>query len=146
MQRKEIFRTAGRKVFIRLSPDGRFAGFIRYDPDGKTTSFVISPVSGGTPRVVFKADGPNAVDPVWQWTSDSQAVVLRAERAEGGELWRVGVTGAPQKLAIDVRQWGNGFSIHPDGRHIAFVAQAGAPGAEVWALENFLPAPSAKKP
>jgi Tol biopolymer transport system component len=144
-QAKEIFRMTSPRVFIRLSPDERFAGFVRYDPDGKTTSFVVSPVSGGTPRVVFKADGPNAIDPVWQWTSDSQAVVLRTRRAEGGELWRVGVTGEPRKLAIDVRLWGEGFSIHPDGRHIAFVAQAGAPGDEVWALENFLPTPNAKK-
>jgi Tol biopolymer transport system component len=146
LQPREIFRTATRRAFVRLSPDGRLAAFLRYDPGGKTTDVVISPVSSGTPRVVFKADGPNSVDPVWQWTSDSRAVVLRAQRAEGGELWRVGLTGAPQKLAIDVRQWREGFSIHPDGRHIAFVAQAGAPGAEVWALENFLPAPSAKKP
>jgi Tol biopolymer transport system component len=146
VQPKEIFRTNSPRAFVRLSPDGRFAGFVRYDPDGKTTSFVVSQVSGGMARVVFKVDGPNALDPVWQWTTDSQAVVVMARKPEGGELWRVGVAGEMRKLAIDVRQWGEGFSIHPDGRHIAFVAQAGAPGDEVWALENFLPAPGAKKP
>jgi Tol biopolymer transport system component len=146
VQPKEIFRTVGRKVFIRISPDGRLAGFVRYDPNAKTTNFVVSPVSGGTPRVVFKADGPDGFNPLWQWMPDSQAVMLLARKPDGAELWRVSVAGEARKFAIDARLWGEGFSIHPDGRHIAFVAQAGAPGAEVWALENFLPAPSAKKP
>ena len=33
--------------------------------------------------------------------------------------------------------------LHPDGRHLAFVANAGQPGAEISALENFLPASGA---
>jgi hypothetical protein len=59
--------------------------------------------------------------------------------------------GRPRKLDIDPEIWLNGsvkpenetFSLSPDGHRIAF--QMGKVVNEVWALENFLPAPKAKK-
>jgi hypothetical protein len=52
----------------------------------------------------------------------------------------------PRKLDIDTSKWGDGrFAVHPDGRQLAFVATVGEPGAEVWALENFLPAQTGKR-
>jgi hypothetical protein len=34
------------------------------------------------------------------------------------------------------------LSFHPDGRRIAFTASGSGHGAEVWAMENFLPGSS----
>ena len=53
---------------------------------------------------------------------------------------------SPRKLDIDVNTWiegssgglDRGFSLSPDGRHVAFLM--GKSAAEVWALENILPA------
>jgi hypothetical protein len=67
------------------------------------------------------------------------------------ELWLVPVAGGPQRrLDIDPDLWlegssggrDSGFSLSPDGRSIAF--QTGITAAEVWALENFLPASRAR--
>ena len=86
------------------------------------------------------------------WTPDSSGVIITKDTGPRRELWLVPVAGGPpRKLDIDPDIWsegasafGNlGFSLSPDGRSIAF--QTGTSVSEVWALENFLPAPSAKK-
>jgi Tol biopolymer transport system component len=148
-QPKEIFRTLSANTSpIRVSPDGHLAGFIRDDAATKSSTFVTVPMSGGAERVLFSAAGANALNWIhWQWTPDSQGVFV--QKGDGAELpieiWRVPVTGQARKLDVDARRWGAGFAVHPDGRQIAFAAYAGAPGAEVWALENFLPARSTKR-
>jgi Tol biopolymer transport system component len=141
---KEIFRTSTADRFVRLSPDGRFAGLVRRDGDVKT--FVIASVANGASHVAFRPPTGSIFDPWWQWTHDGQAAIVMTRVDGGEELWRVNLNGQSTKLAIDGHRWGEGFSIDSEGRHIAFVAQAGAPGDEVWALENFLPAAGAKKP
>jgi hypothetical protein len=47
----------------------------------------------------------------------------------------------PRKLDIDVSSWmlEDGFRIDRSGTKVAFVANAGQPGLEIRALENFLP-------
>ena len=68
--------------------------------------------------------------------------------AAADELWLVPIEGTPRKLAIDLRQWveGGHVQLHPDGRHLAFVANAGQPGAEIGRSRTScqLPAPAAK--
>ena len=55
------------------------------------------------------------------------------------ELWLVSTTGAePRKLAFDADQVGRPMRLHPNGRQLAFVS--GGRHAEIWVLENFLPA------
>ena len=146
-QVKEIFRTpSGNTSWIRVSPDGRLVGFVREEPDSKTSTFVVATLSGGAPRTLFTAAGAYALDGQrWQWTPDSQEVFVTKNVTAGREVWHLRLTGPARKLDIDGRQWGEGFAVHPDARQIAFVAQAGEPGAEVWALENFLPARAAKR-
>jgi len=54
------------------------------------------------------------------------------------ELWLVSTTGsAPRKLAFDA-QGAERIRINPDGRQLASVS--GRRHAEIWVLENFLPA------
>jgi Tol biopolymer transport system component len=142
---KEIFRTTMRNGWIRMSPDGKLVGFVSDDPERKISTFVVASISGSAPRVLFEMPGANTLSSVhWQWTPDSSGVVVQKGGAAAAssatqEIWHLPLNGPPRKLDIDARQWGEGFQIHPDGRQIAFTAQAGAAGDEVWALENFLP-------
>lgn len=138
-QEMETFRTSlpGAGTLI-ISPDGRFVGTITTD-----TALVVVPIAGGAPRPLMRVTAPNVLDWRFQWTPDSQAVIVQKMSAAGGrgELWRVPLTGPARKLDVDTSHWfeGGHFQLHPDGRQIAFVAAAGESGAEVWALENFLP-------
>jgi hypothetical protein len=137
---KEIFRGPG-----VTSPDGQFVGYI--ESDATASTFMVRPVSGGKPQALL-AGPAGSLTFRWQWLPDSKGAILLKEPPTGGgaELWMAMVAGRSRKLDIDVRQWDEGlFRLHPDGRQIAFVARAGEPGAEVWALENFLPAATAKK-
>jgi Tol biopolymer transport system component len=86
-----------------------------------------------------------------QWTHDSSALIVTKDTGSRLELWLVSVAGGPpRKLDIDPSIWLGGassndveFRVSPDGRSIAFVM--GKTAAEVWALENFLPAPGARR-
>jgi hypothetical protein len=140
----EVFRTeTGGLGVLKLSPDGLFVGTIRTDPASKATTLEILPISGGAAKPLLRAASPEELTWQWHWTGDSQAVIVRKSvpNAEHGEMWLAPLTGSPRKLDIDMSRWveGGHAQIHPDGRQIAFVATAGQPGAEVWALENFLP-------
>jgi Tol biopolymer transport system component len=60
-------------------------------------------------------------------------------------LWRVPAAGGePEQIGISMPGQLDHPELSPDGRRITFaVFDTGA--SEVWTLENFLPAPSAKK-
>ena len=131
-----------------VSPDGKHVAVIA--SDRKTYhSVMVVPVGGGEARTLLRVNAPEqlrgdqANSPAW--TPDGRAVIV-AKVLFGdtpkSELWRVPIDGgAPRKLDIDISNWtGDGFRISPDGKRIAFVATAGKQGAEIWAVENFLPA------
>jgi Tol biopolymer transport system component len=106
---------------------------------------VIAPVSGGPPRTLLRVSASEHVFFHYNWTPDGRAVLL-ATGPYGGpptDLWLAPLEGSPRRLHIDMRRWveGGHFQVHPDGRHMVFVASAGEPGAEIWALENVLPKP-----
>jgi Tol biopolymer transport system component len=147
---RDLFRrrTDGVSVSITVSPDGRYIASVEYGV--KTQTVLLIPTAGGAPEELLRANVPEGFDGYRMiWTPDGRAVVLIKSLAKGQELWFVPVTGEPpRKLDIDVNNWviaGGGFSLDPDGRHVAFVAEAGKMGPEVWALENVLPAPVAGK-
>lgn len=119
---------------------------MRNDRARNSSAFVIAQVPSGQQRVLLQTEGAFSLSIHWQWMADSQGLVVRKGGPGGDgsapvELWHLPLNGPPRKLDVDARQWGEGFSIHPDGHQIAFAAQAGAPGDEVWALERFLPSP-----
>ena len=146
-QTREIFRTAADGTSPRrISPDGRLVGYIRDDRDGRPSTFRVMPIEGGTPTTVLSGK----LEFYWQWLPGSQGVLVTKSATPDGadkELWIVPLNGTPRRVNLDMRQSDEGglVQIDPEGRHIAFVATAGEPGAEVWALENFLPTPMVKK-
>ena len=80
----------------------------------------------------------------WSWMPDGRgAILIRTDAGGTDALWHVPLEGTPRRLDVDLSNWtGDGdFQLHSDGRHLAFSANAGEPGAQIWALENVLPLP-----
>jgi hypothetical protein len=149
---REINRVAGLVGLGMLSPDGKYFAPNILNLSTKTASLLLVPMDGGQPRELLRLTQPEVFGNCCAWTPDSSAVLLVKETASHRELWLIPVTvGRPRKLDIDPEIWLNGsvkpenetFSLSPDGHRIAF--QMGKVVNEVWALENFLPAPKAKK-
>lgn len=140
---RELIRTpsGGGNSPFSLSPDGRSIAVI-----STSSSLLVVPSKGGEARTLFRTSPPEWLMPAGAlaWTADSRAVLV----VKVNKLLEVPIDGRqPRELDIDVSAWltGEGFRLSPDGRHIAFVGNAGETGSEIWALENFLPAPPAKK-
>jgi Tol biopolymer transport system component len=139
----EILRTGRVENEIRMSPDGRFAGLLATE-SGVNRSLVALPIGGGAPKELFRVGSGSEINWQWQWLPDGRGVVVIAgptgSNAPPPELWLVSLEGQSRRLNIDMSSWEESghFRLSPDGRHAAFVAAAGNPGAEVWALENFL--------
>ena len=137
---------------MELSPDGRqFAGTGR-DLSANASTLALFPVDGSEPRELLRLTEPETFPTnarALAWTSDGQAVVVAKITGVRTELWLVPISsGQPRKLNVDVGSWSlgdttsqppAGFSLSRDGRRIAFLT--GKSANEVWALENFLPAP-----
>jgi Tol biopolymer transport system component len=132
---------------ISLSPDGRWIAAQKTDPATKSEALVLIPIGGGKTRELLRARQPERIVNQLSgipWTPDSRNVLLRRRRTAGSvELWLVSIADAPpRKLDVDVTQWATGnrgfISLSPDGRQIAFLT--GQTNAEVWVLENVLPA------
>ncbi|HUQ93860.1 MAG TPA: tetratricopeptide repeat protein [Bryobacteraceae bacterium] len=135
---------------VNLSPDGRhLAVQTGIDPASKTSSLLLVPIAGGEPRELVRLAEPDGWGPngTTAWTPDSRAILKMKRTASGTELLLVSATGGPpRKIGIDSDRWiqggvgglDRGFSLSPDGRGIAFLT--GKNAAEVWAIENFLPA------
>ena len=103
---------------------------------------------------MLRVDAPASVNGLRiSWTPDARALIVPKTLQpddNSKELWLVPIDGGDaRKLNIDTANWdkGPGFSLSPDGRHIAFVGSAGRPGPgyEVWALNNYLTTLTAKK-
>ena len=117
---------------------------------GSTSTVLLIPLTGGEPRHLLRVNRPEVLlGDTLGWIPDGSAVIVaKGDASNREELWLVPIEGSqPRKLDIDASGWvfGEGFRLRPDGKEIAFVGQAGKPGSEIWALENFLPATSAKK-
>jgi Tol biopolymer transport system component len=132
-----------------VSPDGRFiAATLGPLAASAADRLVQVNVESGEIRDLLRRGPSERFAPYVapQWTPDGRAVVVR-KRAPN-ELWLVPTTGEPaRRLEIDVRDWSFGpigqFSIHPDGRRLAFLS--GTITNEVMVLENFLPSSGAKR-
>jgi Tol biopolymer transport system component len=141
-----------------LSPDGQWVVVRREDPAklgaseavdkaaAKSSALLLVSTRGGQPREIIRVDLPRMVS-VHSWTPDSRAIlatILSPDAAE--ELWRVPLDGGERrKLETNVHGM-TPFSLHPDGRQIAYALTERAKDDEVWVLENFLPAPATAKP
>jgi hypothetical protein len=105
------------------------------------------PARGGQANEIIRVDPPRRVA-LQSSTPDGRAILVTigpfqtADAASPGaaaELWRVPLDGSERrKLDLNVAGM-TPFSIHPDGRQIAYGLTERAKDDEVWVLENFLP-------
>ncbi len=124
-----------------LSPDGRWLAVHSEDQAAKMSVLKLFPVAGGEPRELLRLPVPGAFTQGLAWTPEGRYLLFgRAGVQEGQartELWRIPVAGGePEKLGLSGERMVE-FRVHPDGRRVAFTA--GAPKAELWVMENFLP-------
>jgi dipeptidyl aminopeptidase/acylaminoacyl peptidase len=139
---REILRGPGPQA-LKLSPDGRFfAGASRQSGSGEPVLVLIPAAGGQSTRL-------NGGRPVpasgLSWAPDGRHLVVNAQGKSGGEVLLVPTDGGPaRKLEGEFRHPPLGpVTVHPTGRQIAFAN--GEYKAEVWTLENFLPAATVKK-
>jgi Tol biopolymer transport system component len=124
---------------LAVSPDRQWLAFPQYDNPPKVAMLTIVPFKGGDRRDAFRLVLPEGFGGLG-WSADGRYLFfVRANNATNrSELWRIAVSGGePQALGLHVPSQ---FSVHPDGRRLAF--QAGDYRTEVWVLENFLPKPA----
>ena len=135
---------------MTLSPDGLYVATRVHGGNGSGDVLSLVPTAGGAAREILRGKKDEEFDGFRaEWTPDGRALVLPLTRGAAIELWIVPMfdAGAPRKIDVDTTGWllpGGGFAIRPGGRQIAYVGMAGKQGAEVWVLENFLPAREGK--
>jgi Tol biopolymer transport system component len=141
---REVF-THPQLGIYELAPDGQHLAVRTRGPaganvmlvslDGKEQRELFPPSPGGTRTMAWTPDGKSLV--VLKRVADAPAELWLVP-VDGGQARKVDVTGEGWTQgasgALDL-----GFSLSRDGRQIAFLT--GTRAAEVWALENFLPAP-----
>ena len=115
------------------------------DSASKSVTLTALQLSDGSKHPLMRVTEPEAFHWGWDWTADSTAALVKKGPPPdfSAELWLVPLSGVPRKLDVDTRKWWEGghAQLHPDGRHLSFVANnAAGSGDEVWALENLVPA------
>jgi Tol biopolymer transport system component len=149
---------------LNLSPNDENIATGIPDPATNSRTFAVISTNGGQPRELMRvatgnADretGPNGKGRGLEfmgWTPDSRSVFIRETLdAEPVAVWRASLDGAaPQKLdwSADQIQAIGTIAVDLHGTKIAYTPRAaprsGASANEVWALENFLPKPSASR-
>jgi Tol biopolymer transport system component len=122
---------------VALSPDGRQLAFAV--GGGGERSLMLMPATGGAPRELhrFQTEKNYNVFDI-SWSVDGRYLLYLRPWDGTLELWRVPVAGGPsERLGLSVEKMRK-IRFHPDGRRIAI--EAGRTGAEIWVMENFLPA------
>ncbi|MBI2949392.1 MAG: PD40 domain-containing protein [Verrucomicrobia bacterium] len=137
-----------------LSPTCEQLVFSVTKTNGSSLSRTINVASlkGGEARQLVELVGPEAIDSVVRvgfdtglgWTPDSRYVLFvkgNSNNSRARALWRVPVAGGePEAFGLEMDEL-RAPVISPDGRWIAFVA--GGDKADLWVMENFLPAQKA---
>lgn len=125
---------SGASKHFALSPDGRFLAVPREDPVTRFSVLEIVALDTGQSRELLRVPDGGAFYKVLSWSADGRFLFFSK-----GELWRVAVeSGESEKLGIAMKGLLE-MRVHPDGRRIAF--SGSALGAELWAMERFLPGP-----
>jgi hypothetical protein len=106
----------------------------------------VRPAAGGPSREVFRPKvpemGTGSLRQALARTPDQRFLLF--VQGDGG-FWKVpALGGEAEKVGISMAEWGSP-AVHRDGKQVVFSATGGPNTGKVWALENFLPAPSAKK-
>jgi Tol biopolymer transport system component len=137
---REIARGPGPQVW-KLSPDGRLLAGIRLQGEAADRAIVLIPVSGGASRELPRLnEGRSVLSAGFSWAPDGRHLIVNAQAQGEPQVFVVPIDGsAARKLeGDDPHPVLRAITVHPTGRQIAYAT--GEYKAEVWVLENFLPA------
>ena len=123
---------------MSLSSDGKKLVIREKDASTKEAILKVLPAQGGEPRELLRVTEPRWIGSP-EWSPDSRYILFW--RKPGGKepyaMWRISAEGGdPQQTELSVESQ-RAFSIHPDGKRIAYTKNKRR--SEVWVLENFLP-------
>ena len=125
----------GTSKHFALSPDGRFLAVPR--EEGLVLDVIA--LDTGQSRELLRVSYGGAFYKALSWSADGRFLFF----TKVTELWRVAVeSGESEKVGIAMEGLLE-LRVHPDGRRIAFGAWTF--GAELWAMERFLPPPKARE-
>jgi Tol biopolymer transport system component len=129
---------------LAVSPDCKQVAYFRSADLDKPRGLFVVPSTGGTPRLVVKAeDNRGAI----AWSPDGRILVyaIPSKCSAGStpakiryQFWSVDSNGGePQKLDLTVDGMIMSLRIHPDGQRMIYQILRGR--SEIWVMENFIP-------
>lgn len=126
---------------LALAPDGTQLAY-KWAKEG--CHIEVMSAAGGESRELFRGtscSNPNQL----AWSPDHRHLLFVTGQNPPNVLWRLPLVGGePEQLGISAPGQLMYPQVHPAGARMTFgVLETGA--SEVWALENFLPAPTAKR-
>ena len=144
---REVFRHQHLTQFVSaaarpgmFADSGRFIAVVT-EPSSKTVTWLSVAVEGGEPRELIRVTAPERLVP-FTISPDGSTAFAKEIGDSNSELLRLPLDGSsPSAVQFSDIFGALGFSIHPDGRQVAFATTRGATRLpyEVWVLENFLP-------
>jgi Tol biopolymer transport system component len=135
---RELLRRAG-LGHVAVSPDGRYLTTLEGNRAQKYSALLVIDIASGETREVLRTHHPEVLVGWLSWSPDSRHVMLpKFGGSTPRALLLVALEGGPpRKVDLPGYAWGR-IRVHPDGKRVAYLA--GNLKAEVWVLENFLPA------
>jgi Tol biopolymer transport system component len=82
--------------------------------------------------------GPSVKHSYIEWSNDGDWLYFIKCRKETVELWRIDSDGKNAQLVEKALPHLANFSIHPDGKKLAFTATQGGGKSSIWLMRNFL--------
>jgi Tol biopolymer transport system component len=140
---REVLRGQGITPADAVSTDGRNYAYVTFDRAAKTHLLRVVPIEGGQSREVLRLKHPDRIanTPGLVWSKDGRSILF--EKRSEKNPWMVSVSdGKSKRLDLNMLNVRH-MQLHPDGRRLVFIS--GDTRLEVWVMENFLPALSAKK-
>lgn len=131
-----------------FSPDGRRIAFVSQevteDNSISGSRLKVKAIAGGEATELFRMRRRITLQ---GWTPDGRYILFQDhEKGWGGDkrnLWRIPAAGGePRKIELTMKEIPH-LRVHPDGRQVAFDVKGLK--LELWAMENFLPKPTAVK-
>jgi len=128
---------------LAASPGGDSIAFVITDAASRTPGIFVMSTDGGPEREVVRLPPMIYVPRDLNWTPEGRSLVYVVGAPDDADqpwqIWAVAAAGG-EPYPIGIQDVGlSQLRIHPDGRRIAY--RAGEGKAEVWVMENFLPAP-----
>ena len=155
IRRIDLATKESRELFQAEAPPD--IGELVISPDGKRLAFGIS--EPGWPNVIKTIDLPDGtprdlvkmkerISGNYIWAPDGKGIIAFKNVPKGKEqrceLCSFPADGGePRSLGLSVDAEARSLSLHPDGRRLAFSVRQ--PSAEIWVMENFVPAAKEKK-